>query len=94
MQPTIKILENIRRSSTKNKDEVYTRLYRYLLRTDIYYVAYENLYANNGAATKGVNDDTADGFSESKIEKIIESIANGSYQPRPSAQNLYCKSKR
>ena len=64
MQPTIKILENIRQSSTKNKDEVYTRLYRYLLRTDIYYVAYKNLYANNGAATKGVNDDTADGFSE------------------------------
>lgn len=84
MQPTIKILENIRQSSAKNKDEVYTRLYRYLLRTDIYYVAYKNLYANNGAATKGVNDDTADGFSESKIEKIIESIANGSYQPHPS----------
>ena len=91
MQPTIKILENIRRSSTKNKDEVYTRLYRYLLRTDIYYVAYENPYANNGAATKGVNDDTADGFSESKIEKIIESIANGSYQPRPSRRTYIAK---
>ena len=91
MQPTIKILENIRQSSTKNKDEVYTRLYRYLLRTDIYYVAYKNLYANNGAATKGVNDDTADGFSESKIEKIIESIANGSYQPRPSRRTYIAK---
>lgn len=91
MQPTIKILENIRQSSTKNKDEVYTRLYRYLLRTDIYYVAYKNLYANNGATTKGVNDDTADGFSESKIEKIIESIANGSYQPRPSRRTYIAK---
>ena len=38
----------------------------YLLRSDIFYLAYQNLYANNGAATKGVTDDTADGFSEKK----------------------------
>ena len=36
-----------------------------------------NLYANNGAATKGVNDDTADSFSEDKVSKIIEVLRNG-----------------
>ena len=83
MQPTIEILGKINQNSNKNKNEVFTRLYRYLLRSDIYYVAYKKLYANNGAATKGVNDDTADGFSESKVSKIIESLADGSYQPKP-----------
>ena len=72
MQPTTDILERISRNSHANKEEVFTRLYRYLLRPDLYYVAYKNLYANRGAATKGVTDDTADGFSEAKIDKIIK----------------------
>lgn len=83
MQPTIEILGKICNNSTKNKDEVFTRLYRYLLRPDIYFKAYQNLYANSGAATKGVNDDTADGFSEEKITKIIQSLKDKTYQPTP-----------
>ena len=62
MKPTMEILARISQNSSKNKEEVFTRLYRYLLRPDIYYEAYRNLYANSGAATKGVNEDTADGF--------------------------------
>lgn len=83
MQPTTAILERISRNSLGNKEEVFTKLYRYLLRPDIYFEAYKHLYANNGAATKGVNDDTADGFSEAKIERIIESLRNETYQPSP-----------
>jgi len=83
MKPTVAILENIRQVSWKNKDEVFTRLYRYLLRPDIYYHAYQNLYANSGAATKGVNSDTADGFSERRVEKLIQSLEDGSYTPLP-----------
>lgn len=37
-----------------------------MLRPDLYYLAYNKLYRNKGAATKGVDDDTADGFSEEK----------------------------
>lgn len=88
MKPTIKILENISHNSSKNKEEVFTRLYRYLLRPDLYYIAYKNLYANNGAATKGVNDDTADGFSESKVNDIINKLANGSYVPSPDRKSV------
>jgi len=91
MESTIKILEKINQNSNKNRDEVFTRLYRYLLRADIYYVAYKNLYANNGAATKGVNNDTADSFSESKVNSIIESLADGSYQPKPSRRTYIAK---
>lgn len=83
MKPTIEILERIMQNSKANKKEIFTRLYRYLLRADIYYVAYKNLYANSGAATKGVDNDTADGFSAEKIQHIIDSLANESYQPSP-----------
>ena len=91
MQPTIEILGKINQNSNKNKDEVFTRLYRYLLRTDIYYVAYKNLYANSGAATKGIDEDTADGFSESKVNMIIQSLADGSYQPKPVRRTYIAK---
>jgi RNA-directed DNA polymerase len=74
MQPTIEILDRIRKNSRGNKEEIFTRLYRYLLRPDLYYLAYKNLYANKGAGTKGVNDDTADGFSKEKVDRIIQSL--------------------
>ena len=83
MQPTTDILARISRNSLANKDEIFTRLYRYMLRPDLYFMAYKNLYANSGAATKGANDDTADGFSEAKIAKIIQKLADETYQPTP-----------
>ena len=43
-----------------------------MLRPDLYYAAYKNLYANNGEATKGTNDDTADGFGEETVKRIIQ----------------------
>lgn len=92
MKPTIEILENIQKNSSKNKDEVFTRLFRYMLRPDLYYIAYKNLYANNGAATEGVNSDTADGFSEKKVNNIIRKLKNGSYQPNP-VKRIYIKKK-
>ena len=83
MKPTTKVLENLNRNSNRNHDEVFTRLYRYLLRPDLYHIAYSNLYANKGAATIGVNDDTADGFSEAKVEGVIKRLGDGTYQPHP-----------
>lgn len=41
MQPTMAILERIKKNSKENKDEVFTRLYRYMLRPDLYYIAYK-----------------------------------------------------
>lgn len=83
MQPTTKILANMSRNSSAHRDEVFTRIYRYLLRPDLYFTAYKRLQANNGADTRGVNDDTADGFSDDKISRIIEALKDGSYEPKP-----------
>ena len=83
MKPTTEILERIRKSSTDHKDGVFTRLYRYLLREDVYMMAYKNLYANKGAATKGTDNDTADGFGKEYIDRIIAELSSGTYEPKP-----------
>ena len=93
MQPTIAVLERINQNSKSNKDEVFTRVYRYLQRPDIYFLAYKNLYANNGAATPGVDNDTADGFSEEKVTLIIKSLTDGTYNPKP-VRRTYIKKQQ
>lgn len=92
MKPTIEILTRLQENSKNNHDEVFTKLFRYLLRPDIYYVAFQNLYANNGAGTRGVDDDTVDGFSEDKVNQIIEALENGTYEPKP-VRRTYIKKK-
>ena len=56
MNPTSEILERIYNSSKDHPDGVFTRLYRYLLREDIYFMAYQKLYANKGSVTKGTDN--------------------------------------
>ena len=83
MKPTSEILERIAKCSSDHQDGVFTRLYRYLLREDIYYAAYQKLYANNGATTRGTDDDTADGFSERYVQKLIQELRDGTYRAKP-----------
>jgi group II intron reverse transcriptase/maturase len=92
MIPTNEILERINQNSRNNKEEIFTRLFRYLLREDIYYIAYNNLYANNGAGTKGIDNDTADGFSVKYINNIIDKLKNGMYEPKPVRRTYIKKS--
>ena len=83
MKPTSEILKRIAKNSSEHSTGIYTRLYRYLLRQDIYLNAYQNLYSNKGAGTKGINSDTADGFSIDYVQDIIGKLKNQTYQPKP-----------
>jgi len=83
IKPSSEILERIEKCSNSHKDGIFTRLYRYLLREDMYHAAYQKLYANNGAMTKGIDDDTADGFSDFYVMSLIEELRNGTYTAKP-----------
>lgn len=91
-KPTAEILERMEKNSKEHPDGVHTRLYRYLLREDAYYSAYQKLYANKGAATKGTDDDTADGFGKKYIDALIKELSNGTYQPKPVRREYIQKS--
>ena len=88
----MEILTKLQENSRKHHDEIFTRLFRYLLRPDIYFIAYQHLYANDGAGTKGVDEDTADGFSEAYVERIIEALRTETYRPKPVRRTYIQKS--
>ena len=91
MNPTSEILERVNKSSSEHHDGVFTRLFRYLLREDIYFAAYQKLYANSGAMTPGSDNDTADGFS---AEYVYELIEVRKVQAEACAQRIYQETER
>jgi retron-type reverse transcriptase len=58
-------------------------LYRQLYNPLLYLRAYGRIYSNDGAMTKGVTDETADGMSLSKIEEVIQSLKQGTFRWTP-----------
>lgn len=80
--------------NSKAKDEAYyyERLYRNLYNSDFFLIAYQNIYANTGNMTAGVDGKTIDGMGMDRINKLIESLKNHSYQPSP-ARRIYIKKK-
>jgi retron-type reverse transcriptase len=59
------------------------RLYRQLFNPQLYLLAYGRIYANKGAMTPGVDGETADGMSMSKIDKILHALRHERYRFMP-----------
>jgi RNA-directed DNA polymerase len=59
-------------------------LFRLMLNPLLWQQAYANIYANEGALTKGVNQDTMDGFSLQRVETILAQLKAGTYHFRPA----------
>lgn len=53
------------------------RIYRLLYNKELFLIAYKNIYANKGAMTKGVTNETVDGMSIAKIDRIIDQLKKG-----------------
>jgi group II intron reverse transcriptase/maturase len=58
-------------------------LYRQLFNPHLYLVAYGRLYSNQGAMTPGVDGETVDGMSLTKIGRIIDAVRHERYRFRP-----------
>jgi group II intron reverse transcriptase/maturase len=58
-------------------------LYRQMFNPQLYLLAYGRIYANQGAMTPGTTQETADGMSMRKIDRIIEAMRHERYRFRP-----------
>ena len=72
-------------------DYKFERLYRILFNEEMYYTAYQNIYAKAGNMTQGSDGKTIDQMSLSHIEKLIETLKDESYQPNPSRRTYIPK---
>jgi group II intron reverse transcriptase/maturase len=59
-------------------------LYRQMFNPQLYLLAYGRIYANKGAMTPGVSQETVDGMSLGKIGRIIEAMRFERYRFRPA----------
>ena len=69
-----------------------SRVYRQLYKKELYMKAYAEIYANQGAVTKGIDNETLDGMSEERIERIIEKIKVEQYRWKPVRRTYIPKS--
>ena len=58
-------------------------LYRQMFNPSMYLLAYGRIYANKGAMTPGVTQETVDGMSMGKIERIIDALRHERYRFSP-----------
>ena len=72
--------------SEHSKDASYKfeRLYRILFNEEMFYVAYQRIYAKEGNMTKGSDGQNIDNMSLKRIEKLIDTLKGETYQPQPS----------
>ena len=59
------------------------RVHRLLYNPDLYLTAYGKLYRNKGAMTEGTTEETVEGMSQEKIERIIKALRDGTFQWKP-----------
>ena len=70
----------------------YERLYRILFNEQMFYVAYQSIYAKPGNMTPGSDGKTIDGMSVDRIGHLIAALKDESYMPTP-ARRVYIPKK-
>lgn len=83
MRSPEKVLNSLTEHS-KDLKYKFERLYRILFNEEMFYVAYQRIYAKPGNMTQGSDGQTIDNMSLSRIEKLIDTLKNETYQPQPS----------
>lgn len=86
--------ENVLNSLQKHSSQpgyVYDRLYRNLFNREFFLQAYQNIYANQGNMTAGTDGKTIDAMSVERIDRLIVTLKDESYQPKPSRRTYIPK---
>ena len=89
MQTTENVLKVL--SKRGEKQLPVERLHRQLYNISLYEKAYGQIYANRGATTRGVDDNTLDGTSKATFDKIIEKVKLGTYKWNPTRRTYIPK---
>lgn len=75
-------------SKAENPKYTFQRIYKNLYNAEFFLTAYDKIYAKEGNMTEGTDGKNIDGMSLEKINKLIESLKDESYKPKP-AKRVY-----
>ena len=92
MRNPIHVLKSLEEKASVSNNK-YERLYRNLYNPEFYLLAYANIAKSQGSMTQGVDGQTLDNMSLPRINRIIESIRNRTYQPKPAKRKYIPKNK-
>lgn len=82
MRSPERVLNSLNEHS-KDSSYKFERLYRILFNEELFYVAYQKIASNGGSTTKGSDGRSIDEMSLARIETLIASLKDESYQPHP-----------
>ena len=91
MRNPINVLKSLE-SKACNQEYRYERLYRNLYNPEFYLLAYKNIAKSQGSMTAGTDGKTLNDMSIKRIQQIIDSLKDYSYQPSP-ARRMYIPKK-
>ena len=83
MRSPERVLNSLNEHS-KDSSYKFERLYRILFNEELFYAAYQKIASNGGSTTKGSDGRSIDEMSLARIETLIASLKDESYQPHPS----------
>lgn len=83
MRSPERVLNSLNEHS-KDSSYKFERLYRILFNEELFYAAYQKIASNGGSTTKGSDGRSIDEMSLARIEMLIASLKDESYQPHPS----------
>lgn len=90
MRNPASVLNSLTEHSTQS-DYKFERLYRVLFNEEMFYLAYQRIYAKQGNMTEGSDGKTIDEMSLARIEKLIGSLRDETYQPNPARRTYIPK---
>ena len=85
------VLNNLSKHSSDLRYK-FERLYRLLFNEDMFFLAYQRIYAKQGDMTPGTDGKTIDQMSEKRIGRLIDALKTEEYQPQP-AKRVYISKK-
>lgn len=90
MRNPIAVLKSLEEKA-KQKGYMFERLYRNLYNPEFYLLAYQNIAKSQGSMTEGTDGMTLDNMTVGRIERIIASLKDHSYQPHPARREYIPK---
>lgn len=90
MRNPINVLSSYQKHSS-DRSYTFERVYRNLYNRELFLLAYQNIYTAPGNMTPGSDGKTIDAMSLSRIDKLIASLKDESYQPQPSRRTYIPK---